>query len=202
MPITGNPLGTEIEFAELNAATQARIPTALPVAVAEGGTGSPTADGAPTALGFTAFAKTLIDDADAATARTTLGAEDSGAAAAVQAAEIMPYTRAIAALAPSSADEPVAYPGASMKVASIAITARNTAPTAGTIAFTNGSTGAGNTMLNAATFDLSTLTANTKTTLTLTGTAADLQAPADGCFTMTIDANDQPIVVAVQFARQ
>ena len=43
------------------------------VAVAHGGTGASTATAALTNLGFSAYGKTLIDDADAAAARTTLG---------------------------------------------------------------------------------------------------------------------------------
>ena len=43
------------------------------VAVAHGGTGASTASDALTNLGFSAYGKTLIDDSDAATARTTLG---------------------------------------------------------------------------------------------------------------------------------
>ena len=38
-----------------------------------GGTGATTASAALTALGLSNYAKTLIDDADAAAARTTLG---------------------------------------------------------------------------------------------------------------------------------
>ena len=41
--------------------------------MAHGGTGASTASDALTNLGFSAYGKTLIDDADAATARTTLG---------------------------------------------------------------------------------------------------------------------------------
>lgn len=43
------------------------------LAVTEGGTGSSTASGALTNLGVSAYGQTLIDDADAGTARTTLG---------------------------------------------------------------------------------------------------------------------------------
>lgn len=43
------------------------------VAVAHGGTGASTASDALTNLGFSTYGKTLIDDADAAAARTTLG---------------------------------------------------------------------------------------------------------------------------------
>ena len=46
---------------------------ATDIAVAHGGTGASTASAALTKLGFSAYGKTLIDDADAATARTTLG---------------------------------------------------------------------------------------------------------------------------------
>jgi len=46
---------------------------ATDVAVAHGGTGASTATAALTNLGFSAYGKTLIDDADAAAARTTLG---------------------------------------------------------------------------------------------------------------------------------
>ena len=46
---------------------------ATDVAIAHGGTGASTATDALTNLGFSAYGKTLIDDANAATARTTLG---------------------------------------------------------------------------------------------------------------------------------
>ena len=46
---------------------------ATDVAIAHGGTGASTATAALTNLGFSAYGKTLIDDADAAAARTTLG---------------------------------------------------------------------------------------------------------------------------------
>ena len=46
---------------------------ATDIAVAHGGTGASTATDALTNLGFSAYGKTLIDDADAAAARTTLG---------------------------------------------------------------------------------------------------------------------------------
>ena len=43
------------------------------LAIGDGGTGATTATAALTALGLSNYAKTLIDDADAAAARTTLG---------------------------------------------------------------------------------------------------------------------------------
>ena len=43
------------------------------MAVGDGGTGATTATAALTNLGFSNYGKTLIDDADAAAARTTLG---------------------------------------------------------------------------------------------------------------------------------
>ena len=43
------------------------------LAIGDGGTGATTATAALTALGFSNYGKTLIDDADAAAARTTLG---------------------------------------------------------------------------------------------------------------------------------
>lgn len=48
-------------------------PTLNTVPIAKGGTGATTAANALTALGISAFAQTLVDDADAATARATIG---------------------------------------------------------------------------------------------------------------------------------
>jgi hypothetical protein len=52
----------------------------LPLAIASGGTGATTASAALTNLGVSDFAKTLLDDPDAATARATLGATALGGA--------------------------------------------------------------------------------------------------------------------------
>lgn len=58
-------------FIEQTAArTYSRV--APPIPIAKGGTGAATAGAALTALGFSAFIKTLIDDADSAAARATL----------------------------------------------------------------------------------------------------------------------------------
>lgn len=52
------------------------------VKVAQGGTGATTAAQALTNLGVSTYAKTLLDDADAAAARTTLSAQVAGSYAA------------------------------------------------------------------------------------------------------------------------
>ena len=50
-----------------------QVVTANPLPIGSGGTGSSTADTALTALGLTAFGKSLVQDNDAGEARTTLG---------------------------------------------------------------------------------------------------------------------------------
>ena len=77
---SGNTLSTDlkangglvIESTELALKLDASSITGT-LAIGDGGTGATTATAALTALGFSNYAKTLIDDADAAAARTTLG---------------------------------------------------------------------------------------------------------------------------------
>ena len=64
--------GLVIESTELAVKLDATSITGT-LAIGDGGTGATTATAALTALGFSNYAKTLIDDADAAAARTTLG---------------------------------------------------------------------------------------------------------------------------------
>jgi len=64
--------GIVIESTELALKLDASSITGT-LAIGDGGTGATTATAALTALGFSNYAKTLIDDADAAAARTTLG---------------------------------------------------------------------------------------------------------------------------------
>ena len=77
---SGNTLSTDlkangglvIESTELALKLDASSITGT-LAIGDGGTGATTASAALTALGLSNYAKTLIDDADAAAARTTLG---------------------------------------------------------------------------------------------------------------------------------
>jgi len=77
---SGNTLSTDlkangglvIESTELALKLDASSITGT-LAIGDGGTGATTATAALTALGFSNYAKTLVDDADAAAARTTLG---------------------------------------------------------------------------------------------------------------------------------
>ena len=77
---SGNTLSTDlktngglvIESAKLAVKLDATSITGT-LAIGDGGTGATTASAALTSLGFSNYAKTLIDDADAAAARTTLG---------------------------------------------------------------------------------------------------------------------------------
>ena len=64
--------GIVIESTELALKLNASSITGT-LAIGDGGTGATTASAALTALGLSNYAKTLIDDADAAAARTTLG---------------------------------------------------------------------------------------------------------------------------------
>ncbi len=64
--------GLVIESTELALKLDASSITGT-LAIGDGGTGATTASAALTALGLSNYAKTLIDDADAAAARTTLG---------------------------------------------------------------------------------------------------------------------------------
>ena len=64
--------GLVIESTELAVKLDATSITGT-LAIGDGGTGATTATAALTALGLSNYAKTLIDDADAAAARTTLG---------------------------------------------------------------------------------------------------------------------------------
>ena len=64
--------GLVIESTELAVKLDASSITGT-LAIGDGGTGATTASAALTALGLSNYAKTLIDDADAAAARTTLG---------------------------------------------------------------------------------------------------------------------------------
>ena len=64
--------GLVIESAKLAVKLDASSITGT-LAIGDGGTGATTATAALTALGLSNYAKTLIDDADAAAARTTLG---------------------------------------------------------------------------------------------------------------------------------
>ena len=165
-------VGEEVEVGELAAALAARVPAALPVSVAEGGTASATAADARTALGAAAAADVIAP----------------------------PVSITFAAVAPDDVTEFVAF-AASSRVSKITLGALGTAPTTGTIAIKNALTG-GTTMLNAPTFALSGLTDNTITTMTLTGTAEDLDGTDSDGIAITVENNDSPVMATFYFAAQ
>jgi hypothetical protein len=62
--------------------------------------------------------------------------------------------------------------------------------TAGTYMLTITNNATGNTVLNAASFDMGTLVADTVTSLTLTGTGADLSFSENDRWTVSLASND------------
>lgn len=104
------------------------------IALNKGGTGSTTATAALTALGFSAFAKTLIDDTDGATALATLGGTAAtGTGAVVRATSPSLTTPALGTPASGNLANCTGYPGAALVLISSA-----TASSSASVDFTSG----------------------------------------------------------------
>jgi hypothetical protein len=106
---------------------------------------------------------------------------------------------------PDTVRERIYFPAAGA-IKGIQVSAIADAPTAGTIAFQKGIGAGGATLLSAATFDLSTLVANSnpgdnnKSAMGLTVTPGDLQGGAGDGVTIEVAASDKPIGIAVTFS--
>lgn len=98
----------------------------------------------------------------------------------------------------STVQESIPFPFDGAKVARIQVAPVGTAGT-GTLAVAQGITGAGNNMLSAASFDLSTLTDDTAEDLTLTGTAADLLGDAGDFLQIEVINTTATLSVVVMF---
>lgn len=95
----------------------------------------------------------------------------------------------------------LAFPADGTQVVEIHVAPIGVAGT-GTIAFTKGVAAGGNTMLNAATYDLSGLSDNTLSAMTLTATAADIQGDGSDGITVTVTNTTVPLLVAFTFGAQ
>ena len=148
-------------------AASPRLPSALPVPVAEGGTASATA----------------------ADARVALGAVPAGSAAP----PIFP------AAASDTISEVINFPFDGAQVTAIWVTPVGTDATAGTIAVTNGASGAGATMLSTNPTNLAGLGDDTPTSIALTGTVANLQGDAGDAIQISVVNSDAAHKVSVTF---
>lgn len=124
------------------------------------------------------------------------------AAAAAQAtadskapAVVLDYTWPIAA---ATVQESIPFPFDGSQIMAIQVAPVGTAGT-GTLAVANGITGGGNNVLSAASFDLSTLTDDTPTELTLTGTTADLQGDFGDYLQVSVANTTATLKVTVVF---
>lgn len=138
----------------------------------------------------------------------TARADAATAAAAAAAASALAATKApsvsIAYSFPAAATDigqSIPFPFAGAKVARIQIAPKGAAGT-GTLTAKQGIASGGATLLNAANFDLSTLTGSTATALTLTGTAANLLGGLGDFIEIVIDnaTADHEVVVTFQVA--
>jgi len=127
------------------------------------------------------------------TARAAAAAAQStadGKAPSVPAIAVFP------AAASDTVQEPVSFPFDGSRITRISVAPVGAAGT-GTLTAKRGVAGAGNNMLSAASFDLSTLTGSTATDLTLTGTQADLDGDAGDYLQIEIDSGSVPHIVSI-----
>jgi len=104
-----------------------------------------------------------------------------------------------AAAASDTVEDRISFPFNSGIVQAIVVAPIGTAATAGTLAVTKGVASGGNTLLDAATFDLTTLSDNTLSVLTLTGTSADRQGGATTGLTIAFANSDAAHLITVIF---
>jgi hypothetical protein len=95
----------------------------------------------------------------------------------------------------------LSFPSDSTEVVAIHVAPIGVAGT-GTVAINAGIAAGGNTMLNAATYDLSGLSDNTLAAMTLTGTAADLQGDDTDGITVTFVNASVPHLITITFGAQ
>jgi len=167
------------------------FPTSIPIPVADGGTGSATLGG-DIATNNAHRTGNGSDHADVAANTTHRGAaapHRSGWSGTWEAA-------------PADTVEDVADFGADgTQVAKINVAPIGVAGT-GTIAFALDIDGGGGNMLSAATYDLSGLSDNTATEMTLTGTTANLQGDAGTGIKITVTNTSVPLLVTITFGAQ
>jgi len=106
------------------------------------------------------------------------------------------------AAASDTISEVISFPFAAAQVAEIWVTPVGTDATAGTVAVTNGASGAGNTMLAVNPTSLIGLGDDTPTSIALSVTTADLQGNAGGAIQIKITNSDAAHKVVVVFEAQ
>lgn len=112
-----------------------------------------------------------------------------------------PWSGTWAAAASDVKRDRAAFPADSTQVVEINVAPIGVAGT-GTIGFTKGIATGGNPLLSAATYDLSGLSANTATAMTLTGTVADLQGGADTGIVIEVTNSTVPLLINITFGAQ